>query len=151
MTEERKARVAPGRSMTAIGMDFAMWRQRSQRWKSRSESAPMIQTKSTPGFRLFTRSIVSAEKRSRWAASKAVTLMRGSTASFSDRAMRAASGASSRVLFSGLPGVTIHQSWSSRSLRSAMSATSRWPACGGLKEPPNSPTCMPFSTCGMRR
>ncbi len=45
------------------------------------------------------------------AASNAVTRMRGSWAISSDMAMRSASGASARPRFSGLPGVTIHQSW----------------------------------------
>ena len=41
--------VEPGRSMTAIGIRLAIACQRCQRWKSRRLSAPMIQTKSTPG------------------------------------------------------------------------------------------------------
>ena len=41
--------------------------------------------------------------------------------------------------FSGLPGVTSHQTRSSLSLLSASSEISRWPSCGGLNEPPSSP------------
>src|SRR5690606_12815881 len=61
ITDDRNASVEPGRSITAIGIARAMWRQRSQRWKSRRLSAPITQTKATPGLRLCTRSIVSAE------------------------------------------------------------------------------------------
>ena len=44
-------RLGPRRSMTAIGTNWAMPRQRCQRWKLRRLSAPMIQTKCTPGQR----------------------------------------------------------------------------------------------------
>jgi len=59
-TDDRNDSVAPGRSITAIGNVIMISRQRCQRWKSRSESAPMIQTKSTPGFFRRTSASVSA-------------------------------------------------------------------------------------------
>src|SRR3712207_8642055 len=42
-----------------------------------------------------------------------------------------------------ISGVTSHQTRSSRSRFSANRVTARCAACGGLKEPPNSPTRMP--------
>lgn len=55
-------------------------------------------------------------------------------------ASRAAKLAMAAFAFSGLPGDTSSQTWSSISRASAVRATARCPACAGLKLPPSKPT-----------
>ena len=52
-------KVDPGRSMTTIGARSAIARQCRQRWNWRRLSAPMIQTKWTPGARRLSQRNVS--------------------------------------------------------------------------------------------
>src|SRR6266705_1932034 len=76
--------------------------------------------------------------------------MRGCAASFCAAAIRSASGGSALVSFSGLPGLTSHQTRSRPRRFNAIRLAARWAACGGLNEPPNSPIFMP-GACGGRR
>ena len=48
-----------GRETTATGTSRMIWVQPRQRWKLAKLSAPMIQTKRTPGKRAFSRRTVS--------------------------------------------------------------------------------------------
>src|SRR4029079_1420878 len=63
--------------------------------------------------------------------------------------MRCSSGRSPRVSFSGLPGVTSHQTRSSWSRFMASRLAARCAACGGSKVPPNRPIRIP-GACGGR-
>src|SRR2546429_2306117 len=76
--------------------------------------------------------------------------VRGCAASFCAAAIRSASGGSALVSFSGLPGLTSHQTRSRPRRFNAIRLAARWAACGGLNEPPNSPIFMP-GACGGRR
>src|SRR6056297_2669520 len=62
-------------------------------------------------------------------------------------AMRRSSGAGPRS-FSGLPGLTSHQTRSSPRRFSASRLTCTCPACGGSKEPPKRPTVIPARAMG---
>src|SRR4051794_28476320 len=77
-------------------------------------------------------------------ASRQEISIRGSSAIF-----RAASARSERscrvpVSFSGLPGVSSHQTRSSFRRLIANRLMARWAACGGLNEPPSRPMRMPL-------
>ena len=50
--------------------------------------------------------------------------------------------------FSGLPGLTSHQTRSSPNALSAHFVTCTCPACGGSNDPPNSPTRIPGRATG---
>src|SRR5689334_12786702 len=65
--------------------------------------------------------------------------------------MRSASGARPPCDFSGLPGVTSHQTRSSLTRFIASRQASRWARCGGSKVPPNRPMRMPGACGGMTR
>src|SRR5712671_3513640 len=75
--------------------------------------------------------------------------MRGWWASARAAARRLASGASPRVSFSGLPGVTSHHTRSRPSRRIAIRQAARCARCGGSKVPPNRPMRRPRA-CGGR-
>ena len=137
----------PGRAITPIGTCAAMPRQRSQRLNWTRLSDPMSQTKRTPGKRAFSAAMVSAVQRVPSRASIPVTTMRGSSAIRRAIAIRSARGAGP-CGFSGLPGLTSHQTRSSRKRRSAISEMCRCPAWAGSNDPPSRPMRWPGKAIG---
>ena len=126
--------VEPGRSTTAIGARSAIARQCRQRWNWRRLSAPMIQTNRTPA---------GAPRRARRACRRCSARRSGPRCRSRRRggpptrrraaATRACRAASSACDFSGLPGVTSHQTRSRPSRVSASRVTSAWPSCGRIE------------------
>ena len=109
-------RVQPGRSMTAIGIMPAMSRQPRQRWKLARLSAPMIQTKRTPGKRRLQIATACRRCSGRRSASSndGDVDARDGREAVPQRHPLAPSAASSPWSFSGLPGVTSHQTGRAR-------------------------------------
>src|SRR3954467_7399107 len=82
-------------------------------------------------------------------ASRQLISMRGSSAIFRAASVRSERSCSPPLSFSGLPGVSSHQTRSSLSRLSANRLMARCAACGGLKEPPSRPMRMPLVWNGM--
>src|SRR5882672_11834763 len=77
-------------------------------------------------------------------ASRQLMSMRGSSATTRAAFARSESPCSRPVSFSGLPGVSSHQTRSSFKRLIANWLMARCAACGGLNEPPSRPTRMPL-------
>src|SRR5438034_245277 len=77
-------------------------------------------------------------------ASRQLISMRGSSATSSAARARSEIPCSRPVSFSGLPGVSSHQTRSSFRRLIANRLMARCAACGGLNEPPSRPTRMPL-------
>src|SRR4051812_10017626 len=77
-------------------------------------------------------------------ASRQLMSMRGSSAIFRAASARSVRSCSPPLSFSGLPGVSSHQTRSSLRRLSANRLMARCAACGGLNEPPSRPTRMPL-------
>src|SRR6478672_12628259 len=82
-------------------------------------------------------------------ASRQLISMRGSSAIFRAASARSARPCRAPVSFSGLPGVSSHQTRSSFSRLIANRLMARCAACGGLNEPPSRPMRMPLVWKGM--
>src|SRR3954470_19411786 len=82
-------------------------------------------------------------------ASRQLTSMRGSSATFRAASARSARSCSRPLSFSGLPGVSSHQTRSSFRRFIANRLMARCAACGGLNEPPSRPMRMPLVWKGM--
>src|SRR5689334_7241121 len=82
-------------------------------------------------------------------ASRQLTSIRGSSATAFAARARSASVRRSSCALSGFPGLSSHHTRSSFSRFIANWLMARWPACGGLKEPPSRPTRMPFVWSGI--
>src|SRR5256885_7977321 len=82
-------------------------------------------------------------------ASRQLISMRGSSATSSAARARSERPCSRPVSFSGLPGVSSHQTRSSFSRLIANRLMARCAACGGLNEPPSRPMRMPVVWKGM--
>src|SRR6188474_2823863 len=81
--------------------------------------------------------------------SRQLISMRGSSAIFRAASARSARPCRRPVSFSGLPGVSSHQTRSSFRRLIANRLMARCAACGGLNEPPSRPTRMPLVWKGM--
>src|SRR5882757_238574 len=77
-------------------------------------------------------------------ASRQEISMRGSSATLRAASARSVRPCSRPVSFSGLPGVSSHQTRSSFKRLIANRLMARCAACGGLNEPPSRPTRMPL-------
>src|SRR6185369_7534554 len=77
-------------------------------------------------------------------ASRQLTSMRGSSATFRAASARSEIPCSRPLSLSGLPGVSSHQTRSSFRRLIANWLMARCAACGGLNEPPSRPTRMPL-------
>src|SRR4029077_17462023 len=84
-------------------------------------------------------------------ASRQLISMRGSSAIFRAASARSARPCRAPVSFSGLPGVSSHQTRSSLSRLIANRLMARCAACGGLNEPPSRPMRMPLVWNGIAR
>src|SRR6266404_6890932 len=82
-------------------------------------------------------------------ASRQLMSMRGSSATSRAARARSERPCSRPVSFSGLPGVSSHQTRSSFNRFSANWLMARCAACGGLNEPPSRPMRMPLVWKGM--
>src|SRR5436190_10938642 len=82
-------------------------------------------------------------------ASRQLTSMRGSSATFRAASARSARPCSRPLSFRGLPGVSSHQTRSSFRRLIANRLMARCAACGGLNEPPSRPMRMPLVWKGM--
>src|SRR6476646_8091673 len=109
----------------------------------------MIQTKCTPETRRRKWMIVSTVYLVPMTASRQLTSMRGSSATFRAASARSEIPCSWPLSFSGLPGVSSHQTRSSFRRLRANRLIARCAACGGLNEPPSRPTRMPLVWKGM--
>src|SRR3954463_11282126 len=109
----------------------------------------MIQTKCTPETRRRKWMIVSTVYLVPMTASRQLTSMRGSSATFRAASARSARSCSRPLSFSGLPGVSNHQTRSSLRRLIANRLMARCAACGGLNEPPSRPIRMPLVWKGM--
>src|SRR4029453_7062150 len=126
-----------------------MRRQLCQRWNCARLSAPMIQTKCTPETRRRKWMIVSTVYLVPMTASRQLTSMRGSCATFRAASARSEIPCSRPLSLRGLPGVSSHQTRSSFRRLIANRLMARCAACGGLNEPPSRPTRMPLVWKGM--
>src|SRR5205085_5693350 len=77
-------------------------------------------------------------------ASRQEMSMRGSSAIFRAASARSARSCRAPISFSGLPGVSSHQTRSSFRRLIANRLMARCAACGGLNEPPSTPMRMPL-------
>src|SRR6478735_7942571 len=109
----------------------------------------MIQTKCTPETRRRKWMIVSTVYLVPMTASRQLTSMRGSSATFRAASARSEIPCSWPLSLSGLPGVSSHQTRSSFRRLIANRLMARCAACGGLNEPPSRPTRMPLVWKGM--
>src|SRR5215216_506032 len=109
----------------------------------------MIQTKCTPETRRRKWMIVSTVYLVPMTASRQLISMRGSSATSDAALARSEIPCSRPVSFSGLPGVSSHQTRSSFRRLSANRLMARCAACGGLNEPPSRPMRMPLVWKGM--
>src|SRR6266850_8224267 len=82
-------------------------------------------------------------------ASRQLMSMRGSSATLRAASARSVRPCSRPVSFSGLPGVSSHQTRSSFRRLIANRLMARCAACGGLNEPPSRPMRMPLVWKGM--
>lgn len=105
----------PGLARTATGTRAMISSQRSQRCRSARLSAPMSQTKRTPGNRAVIRLRLSHVRRVASRTSRSVTRTRGCCMTALARIIRSGSGAGPHS-FNGLPGDTSHHT-SSRASR----------------------------------
>src|SRR5581483_11338455 len=80
--------------------------------------------------------------------SRQLTSILGSSATSRAACMRSPSSCRLPFSFSGLPGVTSHQTRSSCNRLSANWLIARWACCGGLNEPPSRPMRMPVVEVG---
>src|SRR6478735_181840 len=109
----------------------------------------MIQTKCTPETRRRKWMIVSTVYLVPMTASRQLTSMRGSSATFRAASARSEIPCSWPLSLSGLPGVSSHQTRSSFRRLIANRLMARCAACGGLNEPPSRPMRMPLVWKGM--
>src|SRR6185312_16222079 len=93
--------------------------------------------------------IVSTVYRVPMTASRQLISMRGSSATSLAAFARSERPCNRPFSFSGLPGVSSHQTRSSFKRFSANRLIARCAACGGLNEPPSRPTRMPLVWKGM--
>src|SRR6476660_7153437 len=104
----------------------------------------MIQTKCTPETRRRKWMIVSTVYLVPMTASRQLTSMRGSSATFRAASARSEIPCSWPLALSGVPGVSSHQTRSSFRRLIANRLMARCAACGGLNEPPSRPMRMPL-------